>query len=186
MHERHQPGTARQQLVERIQIQITVIGHRHVGQLSLPVLTQELPGHDVRVVLHLGQHHEVSPVHVAPPPRVRHQVHRGRGVRREDRLLRRRSQPVRDPPPRALVQIGRFDGERVDAAVDRRPRLRVITRHRIDHGLRRLRGGRGVEVHEAVTVERPVAQDGELVRDPPKVRGNRGHAAASIESVIHP
>jgi hypothetical protein len=40
-------GLAREQLVERVEIELAVVEHRHVGKLRLPILAEQLPGNDV-------------------------------------------------------------------------------------------------------------------------------------------
>jgi hypothetical protein len=136
--QRNQLWLASEQDIERIEVEVAVIEHRHVRDLGLAVLTEDLPGHDVRVVLHLGEHDQVPTGDIHSPPRVRDEVDRGRGVGGEHGLLRRRSQPRGDPLARTFVQVGGLDGQRIHPAVDRRARLRVVTSHRVDHRLRRL------------------------------------------------
>jgi hypothetical protein len=161
--ERHQLGAARQQRVEGVEVQFAVAAHRHVGELRFTILTQDLPRDDVRVMLHLGQDYEVAAADVLPAPCVRDEVDRGSRVGGEDRLLRSRTEPLRDPAPRAFIEVGRLDREWVDAPVDRRPRLGVVPGHRVDHRLRRLGGRSRVEVGQRLPVERP-PQDWELGR----------------------
>jgi hypothetical protein len=161
--ERHQLRPARQQRVEGVEIQLAVAAHWHVGELRFAVLTQDLPRHDVRVMLHLGQHDEVAAADVLPTPCVRDEVDRGGCVGGEERLLRCRAKPLRDPAPRAFIEVGRLDREWIDAPVDRRARLGVVPGHRVDHRLRRLGGRSRVEVGQRVPVERP-PQDWELGR----------------------
>ncbi len=53
-------GPRDEQPLERLEVELAVVEHRHVSELRPAVGTQQLPGDDVRVVLHLGQHHEVA------------------------------------------------------------------------------------------------------------------------------
>ena len=188
--ERDELRPAREQRVQGVEVELAVFQHGDVGELGLAVLAEKLPGHDVGVMLHLGQHDEVAAVDVLPPPRVGDQVDRGRRVRGEDRLLRGRAEPLGDPLPRPFVEVGRLDGQGVDAAMDRGPRMRVVAGHRVDHGLRGLGRGRRVEIRERVTCFGPVAQDREVGCDRGKRDAGRAHAhqagAFSISSVIHP
>jgi hypothetical protein len=165
---------ARQQLIERVEIELSVVEHRHVGEFSLAVLTEDLPRDDVRVVLHLGQHDEVAAPDVLAAPCVGDQVDRRRRVRRKDRLLRRRAKPVGDPAPGVLVQVGRLNCERIHATMNRRPRLGVVAGHRVDHRLRRLRRRARVQVGERIPVER-ATQDGKFRADLLQARRGDGH-----------
>ena len=65
MHEAHELWLAREQPVERIEVEVAVVEHGHVGELRLAVLAEQLPRNDVGMVLHLGQHHEVAAVPLA-------------------------------------------------------------------------------------------------------------------------
>ncbi len=87
VYDADQLGRSGQKLVERIEVELPVLEYRNVRKLGLAVLAEQLPGDDVRVVLHLGQHHEVAAIDVLASPRVGDQIDRGGGVRREDRLL---------------------------------------------------------------------------------------------------
>ncbi len=188
VHEPHERRPALQQHVQSLQVELAVAEHRHVGELGLAVLAEQLPGDDVGVMLHLGQHDEVAPLHVLATPRIGDQVDGGGRIGGEDGLLGSRPEPVRDPRPRPLVQIRGLDRERIHAAMDRRSRLGVVAGHRIDHRLRRLRGGGRIQIRDRVAVDRP-AQHRELgrdVREPRNSRRDRHYAAASRPSVIHP
>jgi hypothetical protein len=90
---RDQLRTAFQEHVQRLEIERTILLDGHVLQLGLAVLAEDLPGDDVGVVLHLGQHHQIPGAHVGAPPRVGDEVYRRGGVGRENRLLRSRPQP---------------------------------------------------------------------------------------------
>ncbi len=67
------PASSCVELVER---ELALVGHGQVAQLGARLLAQELPGHDVRVVLHVRDHHLVAGRDVLAPPRVRHEVDR--------------------------------------------------------------------------------------------------------------
>jgi hypothetical protein len=138
VRDREQLRRTLEQRVERVKVELAVVEHRHVREFGTPVRSEQLPRNDVRVVLHLGEHDQVTGADVLSTPRVRNEVDRRRGVRGEDRLLRRRAEPFGDPAARALEQIRRLHREGIDPTVDRRARLGVVPRHRVDHRLRRL------------------------------------------------
>lgn len=150
-----------EEAIECVEIELSVVPHGYVGELGAAVGGEQLPGNDVRVVLHLGQDDEVTGADVRSAPGVRDEIDRRRRIGGEDRLLRAGSEPLRDPAARTLEQVRRLDGEGVDAAVDRGPGLRVVPGHRVDHRLRRLRRRRRVEVRDRVAVELPT-KDREL------------------------
>jgi hypothetical protein len=183
--DRDQFRPPRQQRVEGLEVEMPVDKHRHIRELGAAVSAHQLPGHDVRVVLHLGEHHEVAATDVLAAPGVGDEVDRRRRVGREQRLFRRRAQPVGDLPARALVQVRRLDRERVHAPMDRGPRLRVVARHRVDDGLRRLRGRARVQVGDRMAVDL-AAEHGKLAGHIAQRGDGRAHAAASSPSVIHP
>ena len=148
-------GPARERGVERVEVEQPVVGDRHPGQLA----AQQLPRDDVRVVLHLGEHHEVAGADVGPAPRVGDEVDRLGRVAGEDGLAGRRAGERGDLLARDLVGLGRLRRQRVHAAVDGGPVLVVVAVHRLDHRPRRLRRGGRVEIDEAL-----LREDGELRR----------------------
>jgi hypothetical protein len=77
VHDRDELRPLREQLVEVVEVEAALVVDAHV----LEPRAGELPRHDVRVVLHLGEHHEVALGDV----RARDEVDRAGRVRREDR-----------------------------------------------------------------------------------------------------
>ncbi len=71
-HVRHggdaeQPGPVELGLEVR-GVEQAVVGHAEVAQLEVQLLGQDEPGHEVGVVLHLGEHNHVPAAQVGPPP----------------------------------------------------------------------------------------------------------------------
>ena len=99
-----------EQHVKRVGVEPPIVSDRDVGELGLPVLAQQLPGDDVGVVLHFGQHDQVTAVDVVPTPCVRDQVDRGGRVCGEDRLLGGGAEPAGDALTCPFVELGRLDG----------------------------------------------------------------------------
>ena len=159
-----QLGPAGEQILERGQVELTVVEHRYVGELGPPVEAQLLPRDDVGVMLHFGQDDEIAGTDIGAAPRVGDQVDGRGGVGGEDRLLGGRPQPRRDPCAGALKQLSRLNGERVHATVDRGATLGVVPEHRVDDRLWGLRGGGGVQVADRLSVEL-APQDRELSPD---------------------
>jgi hypothetical protein len=145
---------AREQRVELVEQQPAVVVDAHVVERRPGGLAGELPRHDPRVVLHLGHDHAVAGPEVRVAPRVGDEVERLGRVAREDRVACGPAQPVGSALARALVEVGRLVRERIDAAVHARAVALVVIGHRGDDRGRRLRGGRRVEVDEAIALQR--------------------------------
>ena len=93
-------------------------GERHPAQLDAALGGEDVPRHDVGVVLHLGEHDDVALAQVRAAPRVGDEVEPLGGVLREDHLaLARRVDEPLHLQPRGLVGLGRLAGELVHAAV---------------------------------------------------------------------
>ena len=163
-----------EQRVVRVEVQHAVVAHRDVGEPA----AEQLPRDDVRVVLHLGEHHEVVRADVRAAPRVRDEVDRLGRVLREHRLADRRVREPRHPLARELVRVRGLRGDRVDAAVDRGAVGLVVAVHRLQRRSHGLRGGRGVEIHQALAREgRELGGRGDR---------QRHQAAAATSSRIQP
>ena len=115
----------------------------HEAQFDADILGQHLPRDEVRVVLHLGEQHDVAFLEVRPTPRVRAQVDRLGGAAGEEQPVRLEPEPVGDGDARPLVGGRRFGGEGVHGAVHVRVVLLVVIGHRL-YDLPRLLGGGGV------------------------------------------
>ena len=94
---------------------------------------QLLPGHEVRVVLHLGEHDPVALADVHVAPGAGDEVDRLGGVADEDDLAAvAGADVVGHRRPGALVGRGRLGGERVGAAVDVRVVAALVAVDRLD------------------------------------------------------
>ena len=159
VHERHEPGPVGEQPVEVVEDEPSPIVERDVAEARAALLRQELPRHQVAVVLHLGDDHLgredlVSRPDVPPAPRVRHQVERFGHVPGENDLIRAAgAQKARHLGPGRLVLRGRTLGDRVDPPVDVGVVLLVVAHQRGDDLPRLLRGRRAVQVHQGVSVD---------------------------------
>ena len=84
--------------------QEALVVDRHVGQLGARALREQLPRHEVGVVLHLRDDDQVARAHVGAAPRVGDEVDRLGRVAGEDRSRpawsRRTRRPSRAPPRR--------------------------------------------------------------------------------------
>jgi len=119
MSDRGEPDPSRRQLgVQIVEPEQAVRGDVDVAELGSGFLAQQLPGHQVGVVLHLGDGHDIPFPHVLASPRVGDQVDRLGGVPGEDRRVRRAADEAGDARPRIFEQRGCLLGEGVDAAVN--------------------------------------------------------------------
>ena len=75
-----------EQLVEVGEVEQAVGGERDPAQLDAALGREDVPGHDVGVVLHLGEHDDVAFAQVGATPRVGDEVQPLGGVLREDDL----------------------------------------------------------------------------------------------------
>ncbi len=133
--------------------------------LEAPLGLQDLPRHDVGVVLHVGEQHRVARPEVGAAPRRRHQVDGLGGVLGEhDAGGRRRTDEAGDVGAGRLHLGGCLLGDQVDAAVHVGVDGLVVGVEGVEHHLRLLgRGGR-VEVDDRLAVHLPL-QQGEVGLD---------------------
>jgi hypothetical protein len=181
--------TARQTRVQRVEVERAVVAYLDVVERRPYLLAEELPRHDVRVVLHLRDEHPVALSDIATTPRVRDEVDRLGHVLGEQRLLVGGADPRGDRASRVLEGVGRLLRERVDAAMDVRVRVPQELRHPVDHDRRLLRRRPAVQVDERLAAVHP-GQDRELARDRGRVElragadggGRHRYAAAASAS----
>ena len=157
-------------LVDVGQVEPAVVGEAEPLQLRAGALREQLPRHDVGVVLHLRDDDLGLAVHavglVGPAEHVGHEVERLGGVLGEDHLVAARRVDERgDLVAGALVQRRGLLGEHVHAAVDVGVVLLVVLAERVEHLARLLRGRRVVQVHELLAVVDQAVQDREVLAD---------------------
>ena len=165
VRERHQRDvSARELCPQRLQRELAALVHLEVAQRGLALAAEDLPGHEVGVVLHLGDQHGVAAVHVGAAPRVGDEVDRLGDVLGEDRARRLGAGERRDAAARGVVGGVCLLRERVHAAVDVGVVQPQMVGERLDHGLWLLRGRGRVQVHQLASAEAPL-EDGEVALD---------------------
>jgi len=118
--------------------------HRGSGPLS-----HELPGHQVRMVLHLGDQDLVPRPEHGAPIALRHKVQGGGGACGEDDFgWRGRAKEYRGELPGPLVGCGRFFAQGVNPAVDVGISSSVVPVNGLDDRGRLLRRGGVVEIDQ--------------------------------------
>ena len=136
------------------EVELPVVGERDVAEDRAGHLRRELPGDDVRVVLHVGEEDLVAFLEELPPPPLRDEVQRLRRAASEhDRAGVRRAEEASELGPGTLERLRRLLTERVDPAVG----VRVVVGVEVGDGLDHLTGllgrGRRVQVDERMSVD---------------------------------
>ena len=157
-------------------------------KLGARALGDVLPRHEVRVVLELGDDHDVAGAEVVEAPGVRDEVDRlGRAPGEDHLALGRRVEQPGDGATRPLEALGRALGEPVDAAMDVRVLVLVERAHPVEDLTRLLRRRRRVEVRDRLAVDELV-EDREVGAQTMRVEGRgggRGHAAI-VAALLEP
>ena len=184
MADRHHLSARADQSIQRGKIDCAVIIDIEPSQHRAPALAQEVPRHDVRVVLHNRKHDLVTRLDVHA---VGDDVDRlGAALGEDDALSRRRIYVARDRFARGFESAGGFVRQRVQAAMHVCVAAAHRGGHRFDHGLGLLSAGGVVEINERSTVHLP-RQDREIIADAHNIEGalkvvwllGRVHACAS-------
>ena len=135
----------------RLHVKGEVMHHGHVAKFHASLLSQHLPGHDVGVMFHLGQHHGVALGEVRPTPSMGHEVDGFGGAAGDDDPLG--VEALLEFGTAGLVAFGGLPSQGVDGSVNVGVGLRIVPVHRIQNDLRLLRGGCVVEVDQRVAVD---------------------------------
>jgi len=115
---RDQLRLRRQELLELANQEIAVIIDRRPSNHGALTLTQEVPGHDVGVVLHDREHDFVALADPFAPEGLRYEIDRLRGAASEHDLFAPvRIEEFRDLVARALIGLRRGIGEVMQAAM---------------------------------------------------------------------
>jgi hypothetical protein len=151
----HAPG--RRDLIERVEVELTSCVGLDDAEVRARALRDELPRHEVRVMVELADDDDVPGPEVVEAPRVRDEVDPLGRAAREDDLPRGRS--VHEPGDRLarfLVRGRRAFRQLVDAAMHVRVLVLVEAAQPVEH-LARLLGARGrVEERDRLSVDQLV------------------------------
>ncbi len=176
MHERDDLRPLSDHFLHIRQVETAVVGETDPAQGRPGPLAQHLPGHQVGMVLHLGDDDLVARTETEPlrlgaggggiAHRVGDEVQRLGGVLGEDDLVTPgRADEGGDPVASGLVQRGRLLGQHVDAAVDVGVVQLVVVPLGVEDGRGLLRAGRAVEVDQRPAVVDTPGQDREVLAD---------------------
>ena len=178
MGESEQLHLRREQLRKLIERERAILAHRHEAQPRAGSFRQQLPRHEVAVMLHLGEQNHVAGAEKFSAPRLRHQVDAlGRSAGENDLVRTRRAQIIGDALPRALVGLGRARAQFVQAAMHVGVVVLVIMPERIEHRARLLRRGRVVEIDQRLAMH--------LLVEDREVLANRGPIDGSAGDLVH-
>ena len=145
---------------------------------------QELPGHDVGMVLQLRQDDAIARLQQRAVG-VGHEIDRRRAAAGEHDLHRIDAEKVRHLDAGVLVGLGGALGQAMHAAQHVGAAGRLVGAHGVEHGLGRLRRGAVVEIVHRLAVD-DLRQDGELPADGCNVETHgllRARQAASASGV---
>ncbi len=176
------------------EVEPAVVGQAEPAQRRTRATAKLLPGHEIGVVLHLGDDDLVAG---ADPEtlgvgaggrgvahRIGHEVDALGGVLDEDDLVGRSADERSDPGAGGLVEVGRLLGKLVRSAVHGRVVPRVELALGVEHLQRLLRRRSGVEIDQRVPVAHGTTQDREVRPDPLDVECSRGVQAARGGHVV--
>ena len=172
---RHQFDPLVEQTIQGVEIDTGLIGNRYGQHLGADARRDELPGHDIRVVLQPGKQHAIARFQVRRPPAVGNEIDRLRRAARPDHLAAARA--VQESGQRiagALEAPRGAIGERVRPAVHVGVVAAVVIRYGVDNGIRFLRGGGIIEVDQRLSVHR-LSENGEIRAHALGVEAAAGH-----------
>ena len=154
VRERDDAGVIVEHRLVATEQELALVGHRHHAEARAFLLAQQLPRHDVRMVLHHRDDDLVAAAQVSAPVGVGDQVDGLGGAADEDDLLRIGSvEKARHRPPRGLVGVGRPLAEQVHAAVHVGVLPGVIANQPVQHHLRLLRRRGVVEINQRLAMD---------------------------------
>ena len=143
-----------EQLREFLEDQLAAVVDRNHSQLRAAVFAEKLPGHDIRMVLHVGDDHFIARMNLRAAVGLRDEVDALRGAAHEDDFgWARGVDEFLHGRARRFVFLGRLFGKMVDGAVNIGVGALVIPGNRVDHGARLLRRGSVVEIDEWLAVD---------------------------------
>ncbi len=156
--------------VHRVHVQMSVGGDGDPAQAGPRARGNELPGHKVGVVLHLGDQDFVLRGEVTQAPGIGDEVDGLGGVAHEhDFPVGAGVDEAGDVPPRVLVHLGGPLAELVDAPVDVGVRVFVHGGHGVDDLPGFLGRGRAVQVDQRFP-PRALPEYGKVLPNPPWVQ----------------
>src|SRR5437764_6435731 len=119
MREREQLHFRREQLIELFEPERAVVAHRNEAKTRADPFCQDLPWHQIAVVLHLGEQNYVARPHKLSAPCLRNEVDTLRSPAGEYDLIRaRRADVLRDACLSRFVGLRRARAQLVESAMN--------------------------------------------------------------------
>src|SRR5258708_7341020 len=158
-------GSWSQQLLKLLEQQLAGVADWRNPQPCALLFAQDLPGHNVGVMLHGGDEHFVAGMNVSAAVGLRYKVDGFRGAANKDDLTRIGGIEERSHrPPRSFVLFRRMFRKEMHATMDVGVVPLVVPTNRINDHLRLLGRGCIVQVNQRPTVS-PLPEDGEITAD---------------------
>ena len=192
MTDRNQPGARTQQLLKFFPEEFAAFVDRRDPQHNPFLFAQELPGDDVRVMLHGGDHHFVACLEHLPAPAAGHQVDGLRGTAHKDDLPGFTG--VDELPhldANVFISLGGALAQLMHAAMDVGIVRPVEAFLGLDHCQRLLAGGGIIEINEGLPMHlllqnREVLAHASYVKDSAGGRALAQNAASAGRGCHHP
>ena len=163
VHQAHQSGALIELGPEILQIQLTGFGDAHMAQHAAGALRQQLPGHQVAVVLHHREENFVPLLEVGVTPGARHQIDGFAGIAGEDNLAGTgRTHEGRRRAAGRLKGIGGTGTELVRTAMHVGVVAAVVLLQRFEHLTGLLAGGSVIEIDQRAAIRSQLLENREI------------------------
>ena len=163
VHQAHQPGAVAELGLEILQIQFAALGDARMAQNAARASRQQLPGHQIAVVLHHRQQHLIALPQVGFAPGAGHQVDRLAGIAGEDDLPGAGGADEGGHLAAGRLEVvGGAGAQLVGAAVHVGVVVAVVLLQRLQHLTRLLAGGGVIQVDQRLPQAGRLGQQGEI------------------------
>ncbi len=183
MRQREQARARADELLEFVEVDDALLVDRNDLQHRADLLAQQLPRHDVGVMFEGADQDLIAGLEAGAQEALRDQVHCfGRAANEDDLFRVARIDEATNRLACAFISVGRALAQRVNATMHVGMIVLVVTRDRLDDGLRPLTRRRVVQIHQRFAVHR-LMQDGKVAPDGGDVE--RSRAPRGCHSCVH-
>ena len=171
---RHDLRAVGEEALVGLEVDLAAVGDGDLDDPATLANGELLPGHDVGVVLQLGDQDVVTLLHPCVAVCPRHQVDgAGVAVGKDDLTRLRGAEEAGRGDARVLVGLAGLLAQQVDAAMDVGVAGFVVGADGVNDRARLLGAGGAVQIHERAAVGHPV-EDGKVGPDPGHIKHRRG------------